>query len=93
MKISKAIFGGLTLILLSSANPAYIQARALGDPLTAKGYFNDNKIHYHVVKKGDSYSKIADFYWGDSKESTRIKDMNPEIKPNELKPGMKIRVQ
>ncbi|MEZ5497801.1 MAG: LysM peptidoglycan-binding domain-containing protein [Steroidobacteraceae bacterium] len=49
---------------------------------------------YHVVKKGDTLSKIAEHYYGDMMLYPKIFDANRDIlsDPNRIKPGQKLRI-
>ena len=44
----------------------------------------------YVVKKGDSLSKIARAKYGNTSAIKKIKDANPGIDANNIKPGQKI---
>jgi len=48
---------------------------------------------YHIIRKGDTYFNLADFYWGTSQEADEIEKLNPGINPDKLKIGQKIRVK
>jgi 5'-nucleotidase/UDP-sugar diphosphatase len=45
-----------------------------------------------VVQKGDSLYKIAEAQWGDGSLWTRIRDANPGVDPNRLRPGTVLRM-
>lgn len=49
---------------------------------------------YHVVKKGESLSKIAEQYYGDMMLYNRIFEANRDIldDPNKIKPGQRLRI-
>jgi nucleoid-associated protein YgaU len=49
---------------------------------------------YHVVKKGDTLSKIAEEYYGDKMLYPKIFEANTDIlkDPNKIKPGQKLRI-
>jgi len=59
---------------------------------TGKIIENTNE-KYHTIEKDDTYWSIAEKYWGNGKESDKIQELNPDIKPTELKIGQKIRVK
>ena len=44
----------------------------------------------YVVQKGDSLSRIARAKYGNTSAIKKIKDANPGIDPNNIKPGQKI---
>jgi nucleoid-associated protein YgaU len=49
---------------------------------------------YHVVKKGDTLSKIAEEYYGDKMLYPKIFDANKDVleDPNKIKPGQRLRI-
>jgi len=49
---------------------------------------------YHVVKQGDTLSKIAEEYYGDKMLYPKIFEANKDIlqDPNKIKPGQKLRI-
>lgn len=49
---------------------------------------------YHVVKRGDTLSKIAEEYYGDKMLYPKIFEANRDIlkDPNKIKPGQKLRI-
>jgi len=49
-------------------------------------------IVYHTIQKGENYETIADLYFITPQETTRLKRLNPDVNPNNLKVGQKIRV-
>jgi nucleoid-associated protein YgaU len=46
----------------------------------------------HVVKAGDTYSKISAAVYGNSKYYAQIEKANPNVDPTRLKPGMTITI-
>jgi LysM repeat protein len=48
---------------------------------------------YHTIKPGDTFYNLADRYWGTGKEADEIQKLNPNIHPDSLKIGQKIRVK
>jgi nucleoid-associated protein YgaU len=49
---------------------------------------------FHVVKKGDTLSKIAEEYYGDKMLYPKIFEANQDVltDPNKIKPGQKLRI-
>lgn len=49
---------------------------------------------YHVVKKGDTLSKIAEEYYGDPQLYPKIFEANRDLleDPDKIKPGQKLRI-
>lgn len=49
---------------------------------------------YHVVKAGDSLSKIAELFYGDPKLYPKIFEANRDIlsDPNKIRPGQRLRI-
>jgi nucleoid-associated protein YgaU len=49
---------------------------------------------YHVVKKGDTLSKIAEQYYGDKMLYPKIFEANKDVlqDPDKIKPGQKLRI-
>jgi nucleoid-associated protein YgaU len=49
---------------------------------------------FHVVKKGDTLSKIAEQYYGDKMLYPKIFEANQDVltDPNKIKPGQKLRI-
>lgn len=48
----------------------------------------------HVVRKGDTLSKIADRYYGDARLYTKIFEANRDLleDPDKIQPGQKLRI-
>jgi nucleoid-associated protein YgaU len=48
----------------------------------------------HVVRKGDTLSKIAEEYYGDARLYPKIFEANRDIlkDPNKIQPGQKLRI-
>jgi nucleoid-associated protein YgaU len=48
----------------------------------------------HVVRKGDTLSKIAEEYYGDARLYPKIFDANRDIlkDPDKIQPGQKLRI-
>jgi LysM repeat protein len=47
-------------------------------------------INIYIVVSGDTLSIIAEKYYGDRNQETRIRDVNPGIDPNNLQPGQRL---
>jgi nucleoid-associated protein YgaU len=49
---------------------------------------------FHIVKKGDTLSKIAEEYYGDQMLYPKIFEANKDVltDPNKIKPGQKLRI-
>jgi nucleoid-associated protein YgaU len=49
---------------------------------------------YHMVKKGDTLSKIAEQYYGDKMLYPKIFEANKDVlqDPDKIKPGQKLRI-
>jgi nucleoid-associated protein YgaU len=49
---------------------------------------------YHVVKKGDTLSKIAEEYYGDKMLYPKIFEANKDVldDPDKIKPGQRLRI-
>jgi len=65
------------------------------DKSKATGSGADNPYaQYHVVKKGDTLSKIAQEYYGDAQLYPQIFEANRDIlkDPNKIQVGQKLRI-
>jgi nucleoid-associated protein YgaU len=49
---------------------------------------------YHVVKKGETLSKIAEEYYGDKMLYPKIFEANKDVlqDPNKIQPGQRLRI-
>ena len=49
---------------------------------------------YHVVKQGDTLSKIAEEYYGDQMLYPKIFEANKDVlqDPDKIKPGQRLRI-
>lgn len=74
----------------SNAPPSAAGAAA-GAPTTAA---ENPYQQFHVVKSGDTLSKIAADYYGDASLYPKIFEANRDLlqDPNKIKPGQKLRI-
>jgi nucleoid-associated protein YgaU len=68
------------------------QETMMADVKDAKPAGDNPYAQYHVVKKGDTLSKIADEYYGDKMLYPKIFEANRNVltDPNKIKPGQKL---
>jgi nucleoid-associated protein YgaU len=62
---------------------------------TGKSTTTDNPYaQYHIVKKGETLSKIAEGYYGDKMLYPKIFEANRDVlsDPDKIEPGQKLRI-
>jgi nucleoid-associated protein YgaU len=54
----------------------------------------ENFLQYHIVKRGETLSKIAEAYYGDSRHAAALFEANSDVlsESEEIFPGQKLRI-
>jgi nucleoid-associated protein YgaU len=54
----------------------------------------DGSRQYHIVKRGETLSKIAETYYGDAKCASSLIEANRDVLPpsEDIRPGQKLRI-
>jgi nucleoid-associated protein YgaU len=54
----------------------------------------ENFLQYHIVKRGETLSKIAEAYYGDSSHAAALFEANSDVlsESEEIFPGQKLRI-
>jgi nucleoid-associated protein YgaU len=54
----------------------------------------ENFLQYHIVKRGETLSKIAEAHYGDSRHAAALLDANRDVlsESEEIFPGQKLRI-
>jgi nucleoid-associated protein YgaU len=54
----------------------------------------DNFLQYHIVKRGETLSKIAEAYYGDPSHAAMLLEANSDVlsQAEEIFPGQKLRI-
>jgi nucleoid-associated protein YgaU len=54
----------------------------------------ENFLQYHIVKRGETLSKIAEAYYGDSSHAATLFEANSDVlsESEEIFPGQKLRI-
>ena len=51
---------------------------------------SQDSAYYHVIKKGDTFHYIADYYYSNPKDASYLEILNPSVDPGKLKIGDSI---
>lgn len=72
------------------ATPVPAEETAMAAPAAAAGMAAAPDTH--VVVAGDSYWKLAERFYGDGRQFTRLRDTNPEVEGDNLQVGVTLKV-
>lgn len=69
-----------------------IESEPAGDEAVVETVVEKPKVRMYEVKPGDSFMKIARAMYGDDKKYTFLMEANPNIDPQNLQVGQKLRI-